>query len=165
MHESEAPAKHIAAVERKKVPALQLNALAADSAVREFIPMHALTPASSPFQISIPDPMKTPVLFASIFPQPYISTLPDEEYLSLPQYALQVFREKVLGQDPMMVKKTRFSLWEVAGAGVSRINEIAGSDMKLNRAYDSNGEIVAVSFSSRLVDLETPVRLPANKQD
>ena len=166
MQESAAPAQLIAAVERKKVPvAAKLNPQTADSSVREFIPMNALTPGSSSFQISIPDPMKTPVLFASIYPQPYISALPEEEYLSLPQYALQIFREKVLGQDPMLVKKTRFSVWEVAGAGVSRINEMTGSEMKLDRAYNTNGQVMAVSFSSRLVDLETPVRTPGNKQE
>jgi len=166
MHESATPVQLMAAVERKKVPAAAISdPQTADSSVRDFIPMNALTPMSSSFQISIPDPMKTPVLFASIYPQPYISALPDEEYLSLPQYALQIFREKVLGQDPMLVKKTRFSVWEVAGAGVSRINEITGTEMKLDRAYDTNGQVMAVSFSSRLVDLEAPVRTVGNKQE
>ncbi|MFH0761512.1 MAG: hypothetical protein V2A67_08420 [Bacteroidota bacterium] len=166
VRESDAPAQLIAAVERKKVPATEKGDLqAADSPVREFIPMNALIPVFSTFRISIPDPLKTPVLFASIYPKPYISTLPDEEYLSIPQYALQIFREKVLGQDPMLVKKTRFSVWEVAGAGISRINEMTGSEMKFDRAYDTNGQVMAVSFSSRLVDLETPVRTPGNKQE
>lgn len=166
IHESAAPVQQIAAVERIKVPAVEpVDQQPADSLHREFVPMNALTPVSSSFLLSIPDPTKMPVLFASIFPQPYISTLPDEEYLSLPQYALQIFREKVLGQDPMLVKKTRFSVWEIAGAGISRINDMTGSEMRLDRAYDTNGQVMAVSFSSRLVDLETPVRLPGNKQE
>jgi hypothetical protein len=81
-----------------------------------------------------------------------------EDVLTLPQLALQLFRSKVLGQDPGLVKKTRFSMWEVAGAGVDKINALAGTDMKLGREYDDNGQILAVSFNSRLLDVAAPVR-------
>jgi hypothetical protein len=163
---TDVPSKLIAAVTRKKVPAAEkANNLATDALVREYVPMNALIPLSSGFLISIPDPTKMPVLFASIFPDQYITVMPDEEYLSLSQFALKFFREKVLGQDPKLVKKTRFSLWEVAGVGVSRLNDMTGSEMKLDRAYDTNGQVMAVSFSSRLIDLEAPVRAPGNKQE
>jgi len=83
--------------------------------------------------------------------------MPDDA-MTVPQYALQLFREKILGQDVKQVKKTRFSMWEVAGAGVNKINSIAGTQMKLNREYDSKGDLLAVSFNSRLLDVEAPVR-------
>jgi hypothetical protein len=78
--------------------------------------------------------------------------------LTIPQYALQLFRERILGEDRQLVKRTRFSMWEVAGAGVNKINDLTGTKMKLNREYDSKGDILAVSFNSRLIDVESPVK-------
>jgi hypothetical protein len=64
----------------------------------------------------------------------------------------------VLGQDPDLVKQTRFSMWEVADAGINKISSIVGSDAQLNRQYNKDGSVVAVSFNSRLMDVEAPVR-------
>jgi len=111
----------------------------------------------------IPDPMRTKVLYASNYPSAAFQTMPLEDALTVPQYALQLFREKILGQDPKQVRETRFSMWEVAGAGVNKINFLAGTQMKLNREYDLEGDIVAVSFNSRLLDVEAPIRAQEDK--
>jgi len=126
---------------------------------REFVPMNSLGhKMPDMFQVSIPDPGSNPVIFASAFLRSVESAIPEETYLTIPQYALQLFREKILGEERSFVKRTRFSLWEVAGAGISGINKIAGTDMRLDREYGSNGQVMAVSFNSRLVDFETPVK-------
>jgi hypothetical protein len=126
---------------------------------RDFIPMNSVGHRSlEMFPVSIPDPGNNPVIFASVYQRSMETAIPDDTYLTLPQLALQIFREKVLGQERSFVKTTRFSLWEVAGAGVSKINQLAGTDMQLDRAYGSDGQVMAVSFNSRLIDFETPVR-------
>ena len=125
--------------------------------------MEALAPSGFGTLISKPDPGKSPVLFASLFPLTEEPVYQDD-YLSLPQLALKLFRERVLGQDPKIVEQTRFSMWEVAGAGVDRLNQLAGTDMKLEREYDPDGQLMAISFNSRLFDLEAPVRDNGNGQ-
>jgi len=136
-----------------------------DTLTRDFTPMNALSPYLREYEIRIPDPTKSPVLFAMVIPDTETSTGPDDEYLSLSQVVLKLFREKILGEDPERVRETRFSIWEVAGAGIDRINTLTGSEMKLAREYDNNGQVMAISFNSRLFDVATPVRMPENKQD
>ncbi|MCX6225990.1 MAG: hypothetical protein NTV01_14760, partial [Bacteroidia bacterium] len=125
---------------------------------RETVPMNYLSHKSALAGPRIPDPQTTRVLLASSFPSALIEPATSEDALTLPQYALQLFREKILGEDPKLVRRTRFSVWEVAGAGVNKINDIANTDMKLNREYDAKGDLLAVSFNSRLLDVESPIR-------
>jgi len=128
-----------------------------ESLQREIVPMQSLSHRSMMAGPRIPDPQNIKLLYASHNPAASDSG-PAEKILTVPQYALQMFRERILGQDRKLVRKTRFSMWEVAGAGVDKINTLAGTKMKLNRQYDSKGDLLAVSFNSRLVDVESPVR-------
>jgi len=156
--------KLIASVSWKKNPPANTFNPVAVVPVRDTIPINSLGHKYPDIRISMPDPVRTPVVFASVFANPALLSTPDEKYLTLPQYALQLFREKVLGEDPVLVRRTRFSMWEVAGAGVDKINVLAGTEMKLNREYDASGQILAVSFNSRLLDVETPIRTPENNE-
>jgi hypothetical protein len=131
---------------------------AKSTSTREAMPMNRLTHRTSIIGPKIPEPQSTKLLYASNY-QPVIKIpAASENILTLPQYALQLFREKILGEDRQLVRKTRFSMWEVAGAGVNGINSLAGTKMKLDREYDTDGTILAVSFNSKLVDVESPIR-------
>jgi hypothetical protein len=132
-----------------------------ESPVRESSPMTRITHKSTISGPRIPDPQSVRMLYASNFTLPGERPLTTDDALTLPQYALQLFREKVLGEERTLVRRTRFSLWEVAGAGVDKINSLAGTKMKLNREYDAKGDLLAVSFNSRLIDVESPVRSQA----
>jgi hypothetical protein len=159
--ETRVPVKTVSAVRQPAKP--EIKEKVEPVAQRDFIPMTMVAYKQAGISIGIPDPTRTPVVFASVF-NPLVGTgTQDDQYLTLPQYALRLFREKILGQDPGLVKKTRFSVWEVAGAGVEKINVLAGTQMKLEREYDSKGQVMAVSFNSRLFDLETPVKSPENR--
>ncbi len=125
---------------------------------REDIKMNSLSRRTSIAGPKIPEPQSTKLLYASNYLPVMKSSSGSENILTLPQYALQLFREKILGEDRQQVKKTRFTMWEVAGAGVNGINSLAGTKMKLDREYDSKGDILAVSFNSKLFDVEAPVR-------
>ena len=135
----------------------------AGPSVREAMPMNSLVRRTSIAGPKIPDPLSTRILYASNYQPVMKSQAVTENVLTLPQYALQLFRERILGEDRKLVKKTRFSMWEVAGAGVERLNSVAGTKMKLNRKYDSKGDLLAVSFNSKLIDVNTPVRVQENK--
>jgi len=155
-----AAARHPKPDTRNRVPIIPpiLKPAAVEISVRESVPMNSLSHKSALAGPRIPDPQSKKILFASNYPSAMNNPLTAEEALTLPQYALQLFREKVLGQDRKQVRRTRFSMWEVAGAGVDKINTFAGTKMKLNRHYDSKGDILAVSFNSRLIDVESPVK-------
>jgi len=125
---------------------------------RETMIMNPLASKAALAGPRIPDEYDIKLLYASNVRIPVIIPAQQEDALTIPQFALRLFREKILGQDRQQVKETQFSLWEVAGAGVNKFNSLAGTNMKLNREYDSKGDILAVSFNSRLLDVESPVR-------
>ncbi len=134
-----------------------------ESIQREIVPLKSISRKSVVAGPRIPDPLSTKMLFASSYPSALIDPVTPEDALTLPQYALQLFREKILGEDRILVRRTRFSMWEVAGVGVNKINDLAGTKMKINREYDSKGDILAVSFNSRLIDVESPIKGQENR--
>lgn len=85
---------------------------------------------------------------------------PPQMYSSLGELAFKYFRIKVLKQEPSLVHQSRFSLWEVADAGIRQVNNLAGTEMDFARQYNDSGEIERVSFNSRLLELSTPIRRP-----
>lgn len=107
-------------------------------------------------KLSVPDPELSQINLASLTADQRVEN--PHEYQTLGQLALNFFRQEVLGQDPDLVKQTRFSMWEVADAGINKISSIVGSDAQLNCQYNKDGSVVAVSFNSRLMDVEAPVR-------
>jgi len=139
------------------------KALVPTGSPREFIPMESLSHKVFIAGPRIPEPDNIRLLYASSASPASFIYGSGENVLTLPQYALQLFREKILGEDKLIVRRTRFSMWEVAGAGVNGINSLVGTKMKLSREYDEQGDIQAVSFNSRLIDVEKPVRSPENK--
>ncbi len=89
-----------------------------------------------------------------------IQLQPQENYSTLGELALQYFRIRVLKQEPSLVHQSRFSLWEVADAGIRQVNNLAGTEMDFARQYNDSGELERVSFNSRLLELSTPLRRP-----
>lgn len=81
-----------------------------------------------------------------------------DTYETLPQAALRLFRERILGEDPESVEKNQFSFWEVADAGVTRINDLTGTQMDINRNYNAEGKLERVAFNSWLVDFTAPLK-------
>ncbi len=79
------------------------------------------------------------------------------EYQTFLAYSGDLIRKNILGQDPELVKKTRFSLWELADAGLEKLATIIPVPMDINREYDNEGDLVEVSFDSRLLAFTTPV--------
>ncbi len=46
------------------------------------------------------------------------------------------------------------SFWDVAHAGVKGINSVAGTGMSLEHEYDQNGNLVQLTFSSRIIEFQ-----------
>ena len=94
-------------------------------------------------------------------------TLPypgDTEYQTFLAYTGDVLRERILGQDPDLVKSTKFSLWELADAGIEKVSDFLSLPVDLNREYNDDGKLESVAFDSRLVAFSTPVQGRRNRQ-
>ncbi len=54
-------------------------------------------------------------------------------------------------------KAEDMSLWDLAKAGISELNKVAGTDMSLMASRDDEGELSGISFSSRRFNLSAPI--------
>ncbi len=94
-------------------------------------------------------------------------TLPypeDDDYQTLLAFTGEKIRENILGMDHDLVKKSRFSLWELADAGLEKVAGFFGLPADLKREYNDKGELVVVDFDSRLFAFTTPIRSRRNSQ-
>jgi len=108
--------------------------------------------------ISSVEPSEPLDLYADLLitrPSPFDSA---EDLESISDFASNVIRERLLGQEREMVKKTRFTLWELADAGLQKLTDKFGINANIDRAYNNEGELVAVSFDSRLIGFEAPIK-------
>jgi len=88
----------------------------------------------------------------------------DIEYQTLLAYSGDVLRERILGQDADFVKKTKFSFWELADAGIDKVANFLSLPVDLNRQYNDDGKLESIAFDSRLVAFSTPVQGRRNRQ-
>jgi len=95
---------------------------------------------------------------SSLFSYRYIPDAEDDEYQTLVAFSGDFIRKQLLGQDPELVKKSRFSLWELADVGLEKVSNIFGTGADIEREYNETGDLVAVSFESALVGFNTPVK-------
>ncbi len=54
-------------------------------------------------------------------------------------------------------ERDRITLWDIADAGVKGINALAGTEMLLEREINTDGELVSMAFSSRIIGFERTV--------
>jgi hypothetical protein len=85
------------------------------------------------------------------------SKVPEEskapEYKTLSEYARQEFNERILGKKEE--EDIRISGWQIADAGLTGINKIAGTRMKLEKRIDENGNMTVYGFNSKLLSFST----------
>ena len=88
----------------------------------------------------------------------FIPGAEDDDYLTLVAFTGEYIRKQLLDQDPELVEKSRFSLWELADAGLEKVSNIFGTGADIEREYNESGDLVAVSFESALVGFNTPIK-------
>ena len=78
------------------------------------------------------------------------------EYLNLQEFAVQKLASLIFKEE-----KKEINAVNLASAGINKINEVAGTNMKLEASSkDESGEKV-LSFNSRLISFSTPI----NRED
>lgn len=68
----------------------------------------------------------------------------------------KLVREKILKSEN--VKGDEIKPYEIAGAGINGLNSLLGWQMAFNQKVDESGEVVAVSFNSKLLKFNLPVK-------
>ncbi len=76
-----------------------------------------------------------------------------EEYHTMESMARQKLGNLVFGDE---VPK-EITVWNVVTAGLEKVNDLTGSNMKLERQVDTDGDTRALKFESRLLKISAPV--------
>ncbi|MCK7540263.1 MAG: hypothetical protein MZV63_59910 [Marinilabiliales bacterium] len=66
------------------------------------------------------------------------------------------FREKLLGEENP--DSTPLKAYEIAGAGINGINKLLGWEMNLRARKEATGEVNAITFNSKLITIQAPVK-------
>jgi hypothetical protein len=77
------------------------------------------------------------------------------KYLTLDQFAKQKLSELVFGKESKDESLTAFNL---VSAGINKINKISGSDMKLQKSMDDQGNDKATTFDSKVLSITRPTK-------
>ena len=59
------------------------------------------------------------------------------------------FLSRTMDDDP---ERDRITLWDIADAGLKGINTVTGTDMRFEREYNQEGDLVSMAFNSRVIE-------------
>ncbi len=59
------------------------------------------------------------------------------------------FLSGTMDEDP---ERDRITLWDIADAGLKGINTVAGTDMRFEREYNQEGDLISMAFNSRVIE-------------
>jgi hypothetical protein len=72
------------------------------------------------------------------------------------RFIAKTFREKIMRAK--VINDTPLKGYEIAEAGVTGLNKLLGWKMALNEKNDENGELKSVSFNSKILNFNAPVK-------
>ncbi len=78
---------------------------------------------------------------------------PAEDAMTVREYAVYQFKKSVLNEDEQEIRPDRFSLWNLAQAGVKGLNDLTGWDMKMKTEYNEEGKVDYLAFQSRALNI------------
>jgi hypothetical protein len=88
------------------------------------------------------------------YAEPRVRLTASNGNLNLEQFAKQKFSSLVFGDGK---DDEDFSFWSVTTSGINKINDLTGSNMKLNRSVDEDGKTDGVSFNSGFFSFSAPI--------
>lgn len=71
--------------------------------------------------------------------------------LSLTQKAVKIFKKGILNEEEEEINPDKFTIWDIADAGISGINKIIGWEMELDKEYNEKGDLKALTFNSNTI--------------
>lgn len=82
-----------------------------------------------------------------------VATTSGDDFYNVKEYAILQFKKNLLEEDPSMINPGKFSVWDLADAGIRGINKMTGWNMALDKEYDQEGDIQALAFNSKTINL------------
>lgn len=73
------------------------------------------------------------------------------ENLTLSQMAVKSFKSEILKEEKNKINPDKFTLWDIADAGIIGINKIIGWKMEFDKEYNDDGELIALAFDSNTI--------------
>jgi hypothetical protein len=100
------------------------------------------------------------VLVASYYPkiEPYYA----DDRSRLSKFIARTFRQKLLKDEPN--SDAPLKPYEIAKAGIDGLNKLLGWEMALKETNDKSGEVKSVSFNSRILKFNAPVKKGESSQ-
>lgn len=86
------------------------------------------------------------------------NSLQEDDYLNLPDIALNYVNTKVLKREEAISDSTGITLWDVAHASVKGINRITGSNMKLEKISREENNSTIITFDAGFFSFTRPVK-------
>jgi len=71
--------------------------------------------------------------------------------LTLSQMAVKTFKSEILKEEKNKINPDKFTLWDIADAGIIGINKIIGWKMEFDKEYSEEGDLIALAFDSNIV--------------
>jgi hypothetical protein len=71
--------------------------------------------------------------------------------LTLSQMAIKTFKSEILKEEKNKINPNKFTLWDIADAGIRGVNKIVGWEMELDKEYSEEGNLIALAFDSNTV--------------
>ncbi|MBA7530332.1 hypothetical protein ES705_22535 [subsurface metagenome] len=104
--------------------------------------------------------VKQPVLLADLrFSREIKGKQPDKSgFLTIRQLAIREFKSEILLEEEDKINPDKFSVWDMADAGVKGVNKLVGWNMKLNKIYDEKDNITALAFNSGILAFNTSLK-------
>ncbi len=75
------------------------------------------------------------------------------ENLTLSQMAVNTIKSEILKEEKNKINPDKFTLWDIADAGIIGINKIIGWKMDFDKKYNENSELIALGFDSNTISL------------
>jgi hypothetical protein len=111
-------------------------------------------------EVDLGTKMTNQVLIASGYPviEPYYA----DDRSRLSKFFARTFREKLLKDEP--TSDAPLKPYEFAKAGIDGLNKLLGWEMALKETNDESGELKSVSFNSRILKFNSPVKKVESSQ-
>ncbi len=110
-----------------------------------------VTHLNNKFEIktSLSGPQMDPVRMAGLYRPPADAYREDRQLPAMLVSGVMGLLSKTMDED---TERDRITLWDIADAGLKGINNVAGTDMRFEREYNRDGELVSMAFNSRLIE-------------
>ena len=100
-------------------------------------------------ETSLTAPQMDPVRMAGLYRPPAAAYREDRQLPATLIGGVMGLLSNTMDED---TERDRITLWDIADAGLKGINNVAGTDMRFEREYNSDGELVSMAFNSRLIE-------------